>query len=118
MLIRDLDIKDLREIDENKVSPLPSLKSCVLKRTVENGKFIGSVLVEVTTETTLVFNKESSTRDRYCALRLFEEEMLSELPKKGYRNTHLVVPDEKFANIMIKHFDYSKEKGIFLYREK
>lgn len=119
MVVRDLSIGDLVELEKKAQFPVDNLinKPIVTQKTFEDEcGLIGSIIVNRTVELIAIFNDNRSTRDLYNAMVAMYNPLHNELTSKGYRDIHAFVKDDKFADILVKHFNFEDVVGRALVR--
>lgn len=127
MIIRDLEFKDYFNFEKlhkkNSRFPLHHLskKLYPVKKLIEvDDKIIGSALLHMTSEVSLILDSDLSTFARAKAIKEFFNLLPMELKELGLEDTHVfVVPetDESYARSLIKHFGFKIATGIPLYYE-
>lgn len=116
--IRDLLISDLVELESQAQFPLENLtnKPMILQKTFEDEEgLIGSIMVNRTVEVAAIFN-DRSRRDLIEVMKQIPDLLYRELIPLGYRDIHAFIKNEKFANILVKHFGFEDAKGRALVR--
>lgn len=119
MVVRELSIGDLVQLEDKAQFPLENMinKPLVVQRTFEDEfGLIGSIIVNKTVELVAIFNDNRSKRDLYNAMIQIPDLLHRELTPQGYRDIHVFVQDEKFADILLKHFNFENVKGQALVR--
>lgn len=118
MVLRDLTIGDLAELEKQAQFPINFLLHMpkLIQKTFEDDEgLLGSVVVTRTVELTMIFN-DRSDRDKIKVMMEVPDLLYHELVPKGYRDIHTFVKDEKFADILIKHFNFEPVVGKALVR--
>ncbi len=124
-MIRNLEIEDLSELkkihEKDKLFPFHDLSSplyCIKKAIISDEKLIGAALVRLTSETSLILDKDVSKITRAKELRNVFNFMHDYLKGFGLNDTHVFVSpanDEKYAKFLIDNFGFQRATGIPLY---
>jgi len=118
-MIRDMQIRDLVELEECAQFPLSNLRTQprILEKSILDDKgLLGSVIVTNTAEISIILANRS-LRDKIKALRDIEKLTYRELISKGYRDIHTFIPDNpKYAQILVDHFGFEYCVGQALVR--
>ena len=115
-MIRSFTLADLKSLEGGARFPLENLrhKSTLLSGSVESrGKLVCSFLLQGTTELALLFNPNSSRREKLLAVKEFAPELESEGRKRGILETHAFC-DPIFARILVNHFGFEYCTGSSL----
>lgn len=124
--MRDLELSDLvklESIHEKSCDfPFPNLNDELyfVKKAIEiNGILCGAAVVRLTSEVSLILDKNLGKMNRARVIDAVFSELKERLINIGLKDTHLfIIPeDENFATFMKKHFEFQKATGIPLYYE-
>ena len=114
-MIRDINLHDLMLLEPYVKFPLGSINNptyCIKKSVENDGKLIGSFLVKATTETSLVFNEESSSLNKARALREVFKFLSQEIVKLGFNDNHIFLNNlEYYEKLLKKHFGFENIIG-------
>ena len=117
--MRDLILSDLVELEKQAQFPVNFLvnKPKIFEKTFEDEKgLIGSIFVTATAEITAIF-ADRSTRDKVKVFQCLPEILYRDLHPKGYRDFHTFIKgNDKYANLLIKHFGFEDVEGRALVR--
>lgn len=119
MVVRNLSIRDLVELEKKALFPLDNLTNkpmLVQKAFEDESGLIGVITVNRTVELTAIFNDNRSVRDLYDAMSQMPDLLYNELAPQGYRDIHAFIKDDKFADILVKHFKFEDVVGRALVR--
>ena len=119
LIERDLLISDLVQLEKKALFPIENLtnKPIVVQRTFEDEKgLIGSIVVNRTAELVAIFNNDRSKRDLVMTMNQISGILYRELAPQGYKDIHTFIADPKFADILVKHFEFTNCKGRALVR--
>lgn len=124
-MIRNLEVSDIEKLKEihskDNLFPFHDLSSplyCIKKAIISDERLIGAALVRLTSETSLIIDKDVSKLTRAKELRNVFNFMHEFLAKFGLNDTHVFVSpenDEKYAEFLMKNFGFVKATGIPLY---
>lgn len=114
MIIRKLDIeKDATAISKiweeyySKEFSLPDLTNSLTFAVVENeGKIVAFGIVKAFVEAIMIVDKSESTRDKSEAMKLLLSKAETDTKAAGITQLHTFCNDPKFAELLIKHFDF------------
>lgn len=116
------DRDELRRLHEVKnLYPFPELSSplyCIQKKIVnDEGKIVGSYLLHLTAEISIVLDPEMSKLEKAKLLiNQVGPEIVKDCTHFGIEDVHVFATDQSFADFLIKHGNFIKAKGIALYR--
>lgn len=121
----DLSLSDLLQVEKvhDGSYPLPNVNNnlYIVQKSIKlDNKVIGAAFVHVTTEISLVLNKEISNISRMRVILALMELLIEELGRFGYEDTHtFIVPenDEHYAKILEK-LGFVRATGIPMYYQK
>jgi hypothetical protein len=124
MIIRALKAEDIEEVDrlyrsfyENDFY-LPSLSNTITHAVVEDGeKILGFGEVKVFAEAIMVLDKNKNDRTKAITMKALMTKAIEDCKKIGIEQLHVSVKDDKFIEILEKHYEFEKVKGIILARK-
>jgi len=122
-MIRDLQLRDLIHLEKmnHNNHQLPKLGSKLypVQKVIEvDGKLLGSAFLHLTSDISIILDPSLSTLTRAKLIKEFFGELPKELLKNDLEDTRVFVNPEndvKYAEFLIKHFGFVKDKGIPLY---
>lgn len=121
IMLRDLNLHDLRILEDSALFPLPNLTNplyVVKQSVVSDDKLIASFWVKITSEVSIVFGSEASSLSRARALLEVYHFLLDEMKRQGLDDTHLFVKNPgDFGNILVKHLKFKKVPEESFYRD-
>lgn len=88
--------------------PFPDLSdnTYILKKVViSDGQLVGCGLVRITSECTLMLDKSASLKRRVIATQELQNNMINELKKKGIKDVHAFMTDEKVFQL-VQHLGF------------
>lgn len=108
MRLRGQTLRDLAVLEKNATFPLSNVKSVLNASVVdESGKLLGTFMVSLCAEVSLILRGDIKKRDKVGILRLVEFYLLKYLKVDWI---HLFV-DEQFAKILKRHFGFEDAIG-------
>lgn len=124
-MIQDFKIDDMKKLEQIKDptydinvdvrSPLYYIKKSIYD---EKGNFVGSAFVHLTSEVTLVLDKDVSNLTRAKAVKEVFDTFNQEFLKFGIEDTHVfVLDDPKYEEFLINKFGFKRAQGTPLYRK-
>lgn len=115
---RELTIRDLVQLEKYALFPTDNLinRPIVVQKALEDEKgLIGAVVVNSTVELSAIFNGRSA-RDKIGVMKQLFDILYADLHPRGYRDLHAFVKDPKFADILVRHFNFEHASGQALVR--
>lgn len=126
-MIRNLEPEDLPKLkaihEKDNLYPFHDLSSplyCIKKAIISDEKLIGAALVRLTSEVSLVMNKDVPKLTRAKELYSVFHYLHDYLKGFGLNDTHVFVSpenDERYAKFLIDNFGFVKATGIPLYKQ-
>jgi hypothetical protein len=120
-MIRSLSIGDLVELEKYSRFPLENVRTRpkVIENAIEDEKgLLGCVIVDKTSEVSVVLSDERSMRDKIKALKCIENLLLNDLRMKGYSDVHVFSIDSEYTEVLVKHFGFEYRLGQALIRRR
>lgn len=122
MIIRDLEVRDLAEIDSfwNKyhkdIRGIPERHSLLSEAVVENGKIVGYGHVKVFGEASMWLNFDTSNFTRAKAFKLMMNKAIQDAKNLGLDMLYVGVEDEHFEMILRGKYKF-RDRGTVLQLE-
>ena len=122
-MIRDLELRDLivlEKINQNN-HQMPRLGSKlypVQKVIEENGQVLGSAFLHLTSDVSIILDPNLSNLTKARLIKEFFSIVPESLIKNDIQDTRVFINpenDTRYAEFLIKHFGFVKDKGIPLY---
>lgn len=122
-MIRDLELRDLLTVESFNAHnhQLPKLGSRLYpsqKVIEENGKVLGSAFLHLTSDVSIILDPSLPNLTRARLIKEFFSIVPKELMDNNLEDTRVFVNPEndvKYAEFLMKHFGFVKDKGIPLY---
>jgi hypothetical protein len=122
-MIRDLQLRDLIAVESfnSNGHQLPKLNSKlypVQKVIEEDGKILGSAFLHLTSDVSIILDPSLSNLTRARLIKEFFSIVPKELMDNNLEDTRVFVNpenDTRYAEFLIRHFGFVKDKGIPLY---
>lgn len=118
-MIRDLNLNDLRILENDAKFPLPNLnnKLYTIQKSVEiNDELIGAFWVKITSELSLVASNATGPLKRIKMLLEINHYVKEQLKLLGIDDIHVFIDDLEFSELLKTHFGFSEATGKALYR--
>ena len=92
---------------------LPPIDDKTLYHTVieDEGKLVGFGHIRSTAESLMVIDQSVSMRDKIKVIRLILDKQLEGMIVKDISECHAFAQNPKFAEILVKHFNYQRTVG-------
>jgi len=92
---------------------LPAMDEKTLYHTVieDRGKLVGFGHIKQTAESIMVIDQSLSLRDKVEIIRLILDKQLEGMIVKDISECHAFAQNPKFAEILVKHFNYQRTVG-------
>lgn len=122
-MIRDLELRDLVSLEKMNQNghQLPKLGSKLYpsQKVIEkNGKILGSAFLHLTSDMSIILNPSLSNLCRARLIKEFFSVVPKELMDNNLEDTRVFVnpeSDVRYAEFLIRHFGFVKDRGISLY---
>lgn len=118
-MIRNLQFRDLEFLQRVCQYEFPNLSNglfCSQKALIDRkGRLVGGALLKLTSEAMIILDPDISPLIRANAIQEAFSEISSELDRYGLEDVQVnVIPenDEKYAEFLIKNFNFEKGQGI------
>jgi hypothetical protein len=126
-MIRDLSPEDLmllRDIhNKENLYPFHDVNSplyCIRKAIIVDDKLVGAALVRLTSEVSLVLDKDVNRITRAREMHRIFDSLMDALRQFGLNDTHIFAEGKdapQMAKFLKKHFQFVDATGIPLYRQ-
>jgi alanine dehydrogenase len=117
-MIRELNLNDLVKLENSAKFPLNDIDSkmfCIKKAIEEDGELIGSVMVHITSEVSIILNEKVSRIKKARAILEIFSFLGKELVKLGFEDAHVFIKDNPtYAAILKKHYGFEDVVGTAL----
>jgi hypothetical protein len=118
MTVRNLELRDLVKVEKfPRDFPMPDVTRPLyfLQKVVEDeGEVVGAAFAFLTTEITVIL-KDQGKLEKARAVDTVFDDLIQDLTKRGFQDTHLFVTDMHFVELLKKHYGFVVANGVPLY---